>query len=314
MCRTVNVVPELYNLRIGLPPRVDDVLQFGFLQTVFQCAHADQSTDRTAIPAPQLCLLAFLPLRAGFGDVFHGNVEHIGGGRFINLAMRPKNLHAPFLSRQPAESARFNRRKIRHNEPASFLWHKRRADELGKHLRRIAKEILQRVKPSCFHKIARNFQRFQMVLRQILHLNQAGGKPSRVVRSVEQKQPSCPAVLAHCPFAGFVFLYGRFRQLLPELEHFQNLRIAPAAVQFFYRLRNCFFGQAVQPDTPRFQPALELGYRVWIFQSGQFICPRCHLLAVQHVTGNCLTNKRKVYFPAAVIDALIHVIERELRF
>lgn len=74
----VYVPLELYDVRISLPPGIDQRLQFFFLQAVIQGAHRFQGTDRSAVSEGEFRDLALLPEMAVDTVLLNRYAKHLG--------------------------------------------------------------------------------------------------------------------------------------------------------------------------------------------------------------------------------------------
>ena len=130
----------------------------------------------------------------------NGDLEHLAGRRTVNVAALFKDLLAPKLSGKPREYARFNRGKISYQEFAADLRNKSGAYQLRQRVRHIFVEKLHAVKVAGTNKRARLCQICEVVLRQVLHLNDASCPATGTIGSVELKHTSRATVSTDCFF------------------------------------------------------------------------------------------------------------------
>ena len=147
-----------------------------------------------------------------------------------------------------------------------------------------------------------------MVLRQILQLDVPAGVASGAACAVELEQSSGSAIRTDTAFRRLVFLDGTLCHLKPELQHIHCLGIHAVLVQLANHLSHIFLAQRVHGDATLIQPGLELGYRIRVFQPGQFICFRSHGIRQKQVAGDSLPNQFRVDPYATVVNTLIHPV------
>lgn len=99
-----------------------------------------------------------------------------------------------------------------------------RADQLRKGIRHILVEHFQSVKAACPDKPSGFGQIVQMVLREILHLNDAACPPPGAVGSVKLKHTPCAAIGADGGLHRLIFFNAGFRKLLAQGQYLLQLR------------------------------------------------------------------------------------------
>ena len=99
--------------------------------------------------------------------------EHTGGRCTVDIAARGKNLHAPFFPCDPGKDSGFDGGKVCHIEPCALSGDECSTDELGQCIRHIPIQHLHRFQISLPYQCSRLCQIRQMVLRKVLHLNEA---------------------------------------------------------------------------------------------------------------------------------------------
>ena len=82
-------------------------------------------------------------------------MKHLLGRRFIDFAVRVKDVHAPFFISEPSEHACLDRREVSHNKTAAWLRYERRANELRERTRSIVKQHFERFEIAVANQAAR---------------------------------------------------------------------------------------------------------------------------------------------------------------
>ena len=93
-------------------------------------------------------------------------------------------------------------------------------------------------------------------------------EPPCAICSVKLEQPSGPAVCVDIPLGGLVLFHAAFCHLEAEPQHIQRLLVAAVLIQFLDHSRHILFPQTIDRNPLFFQPPLQLGYRIRIFQTG----------------------------------------------
>ena len=122
-------LPELYDLRIGLPPGRDQRQKLVLIQTHVQRSHGLQCAYRAAVAEGELRNFTLLPQVTVRAMLFYGNAEHLRRRCAVDVLSRGEDLLTPGLSCKPRNDPRFNGREIRHDEFAAALRNERRADQ-----------------------------------------------------------------------------------------------------------------------------------------------------------------------------------------
>ena len=148
--------------------------------------------------------------------LLYGYAKHLGRAGAVNVLTLGEYVLPPLLAGKPRNHPGFNRGEIRHNELPVFLRYEGCANQLGKGVRHILIEHFQSVKVAGPDKSSGFGQIDQVVLREILHLNDAAGPPPGAVGSVKLKHTSCAAIGADGSLHCLVFFNTGFRKLLPQ--------------------------------------------------------------------------------------------------
>ena len=69
-----------------------------------------------------------------------------------------------------------------------------------------------------------------------------------------------------------------------------------------------FLAEGIYRYAPLLQPALKLGYRIWVLKPSQFIGSPAHFLREHQIAGDGLLYQGFVDQHASVIDPLVHVV------
>ena len=302
------IPPVLDNLRVGLPPGINDLRQLFLMQSHLQSTHADECSGGATISTSQSCNLPFLAKITIDTVLDDRHMEHLGSGRAVEVLAVLECVQHPLFLCLPCQHAGFNSGKVCHDELASIFRNQHGADELGQDIRRISVDALQHVKAAHFHQLSRLIQCGNMVLRQILQLNIPAGVPSGAAGTIELKQSSGSAIRTHTAFRCLILLDGAFRHLEPELQHIHRFFIYPVLVQLADHLCDILLTQSVHRDTTLVQPSLKLGHRVRILQPGQFVSFLAHGIRQEQVAGNSLLHQLCVDLHATVVDAFIYPV------
>lgn len=116
---------------------------------------------------------SFLPQMTVYTVLFHWNLEHLRCGCAVDVASFFKNILAPGFSRKPCQHSGFNGGKVGNDKLAAAFRHKCGADQLRQGIWHILIEYFQSIKVTGADQAAGLGQIRKMVLRQILHLNNA---------------------------------------------------------------------------------------------------------------------------------------------
>ena len=148
-----------------------------------------------------------------------------------------------------------------------------------------------------------------MVLRQVLHLDQASGVSPGAVGPIKLDQPSGPVVSADYGLHSRVFLHARLGQLLPQRE--RELHLAAGR---FQQVKDGCLRERVHRDALFCQPCFELRRGVGVVQPGDGLCHLHVSLLELLVTGDGLLHQREVQPDAPVVDLLVQHIVAPLGF
>ena len=135
--RTVNIPPELDNVRIGLPPSIHQRREFLFGEAHLDSAHRLECTGGTTVAKGQFSDFAFLPEVAIDAMLLDRNLEHLRRTRAVDVAAIGKDLLSPALISKPRDDTGLDGRKVRHQELCALTRDERGADELGQGIRHI---------------------------------------------------------------------------------------------------------------------------------------------------------------------------------
>ena len=155
--------------------------------------------------------------------LFHWNLEHLRCGCAVDVASFFKNILAPGFSRKPCQHSGFNGGKVDNDKLAAAFRHKCGADQLRQGIRHILIEYFQSIKVTGADQAAGLDQIRKMVLRQILHLNNASCPATGPVGSVELKHSTGAAVCAYGFLHRLIFTNGGFRKLLAKRKDLLHL-------------------------------------------------------------------------------------------
>ena len=193
--------------------------------------------------------------------LFHRYAEHLGRAGAVNVLTLGEYVLTPLLAGKPRNHPGFNRGEIRHNEFSVSLRHECRADQLRKGIWHVLIEHFQSVKAACPDKPSGFGQIVQMVLREILHLNDAACPPPGAVGSVKLKHTSCPAIGADGGLHCLILFNAGFRKLLAQGQYLLQLRRC-----CLQKLCHSLFAQGIGLHAVIRKPLLHLLYRVGIIQ------------------------------------------------
>ena len=193
--------------------------------------------------------------------LFYGDAEHLRRAGAVNVLALGEYVLSPLLAGKPRNHPGFNCGEIRHNEFPVFPRHECRADQLGKGVRHIFIEHFQSVKAACPDKPSGFGQIVQMVLREILHLNDAACPSPGAVGSVKLKHTSCAAIGADGGLHCLILFNTGFRKLLAQGQYLLQLWR-----RSFQKLRYSLFAQGIGLHAVIRKPLLHLLYRVGIIQ------------------------------------------------
>ena len=221
---TVNRPPELHDFRIRLTPCGNQSGKLVLLKPHLQSAHRFQRSHGAAVAESKFCDLAFLPQVAVDAVLFYGDTEHLGRAGAVDILALGEYILPPLLAGKPCDDTGFNRGEVRHNELSVFLRHECCANQLGKGVRHILIEHFQSVKVTCPDKPSGFGQIVQMILREILHLNDATGPPPGAVGSVELEHTSCAVIGADGGLHCLILFNAGFRNLLAQGQYLLQLR------------------------------------------------------------------------------------------
>ena len=142
-----------------------------------------------------------------------------------------------------------------------------------------------------------------MVLRQILHLDNASCPAAGPVGSVELKHPTGTAVCAYGFLHRLILTDGGFRKLLAKRKNLLQL-----CRHSFEHFRNFLLAQGIDHQAIIRKPLLHLLYRVGVIQSGQLLHGVGKLFAGADVHGNRLMHQLHIQCNTSVVDFLVKVI------
>ena len=126
--------PKVHDLRGRPAPSVNDALDL-VLRDCPVLVHGLDRADPAAVPQRQLSDLALLP-KVGVAPVlFDRHLEHLAGGRAVNVAAVAEYVEPPVLVCQPRDHACLDGREVRHDEPAPVRRNEGRPDKLREYLR-----------------------------------------------------------------------------------------------------------------------------------------------------------------------------------
>ena len=128
--RAIHLPPKPHNMRIRRAPQVHKRLKFLFLHAGFNCAHGNESADRTAVATAQNRLLAFLTKFRILTMLFHLAVKHARCRFAVNISILSEHIQYPSFACKPCKNPRFNCRVVRNDETRSSARNKRRANQL----------------------------------------------------------------------------------------------------------------------------------------------------------------------------------------
>ena len=126
--------------------------------------------------------------------LLHRDLEHLTGRGAVDVTAICKDLLTPDLTGKPRQHSGFDGREVRHDELAAFLRHKGCPDQLRERVRHILVEHLHRVEVTGADQTTGLSQIREMVLRQVLHLNNAASPSTGSVGSEKLKHPTGTAI------------------------------------------------------------------------------------------------------------------------
>ena len=233
----------------------------------------------------------------------HGDMEHLAGGSAVDVSALGEHFLPPLLSGDPGDDPRFDGRKVRHKEAASRFRNKGGANKFGEHQRDGVVEQLHGVKAPVPHQRPGLFQVGQVVLREVLHLNEAPGKSAGSIGSVKLDQAAGAVIRADHRLHGGVFFDAAFGQLLPQGQSQLHL-----AVRLGQKLLDGRFGERASFHTSFHEPCLELGGAVGVLQAGHraglFQMGAFELL----IAADGLCHQGAVQQDSPVVDALVEMV------
>ena len=100
----------------------------GFSSSAVQCAHGLQRPHRASVAQSQLRDFALLPEVAVDTVLDHGDMEHLAGRSAVDISTLGEYLLPPLLPGNPGNGPRFDSRKVRHKEAASWFGNEGGAD------------------------------------------------------------------------------------------------------------------------------------------------------------------------------------------
>ena len=249
----VNRPPELHDFRIRLTPCGNQSGKLVLLKPHLQSAHRFQRSHGAAVAESKFCDFAFLPQMSVDAVLFYGDAEHLRRAGAVDVLALGEYVLPPLLAGKPCDDTGFNRGEVRHNEFPVLLRHECRADQLGKGIRHVLIEHFQSVKVTDSNKPSGFGQIVQMVLREILHLNDASCPAPGTVGSVELEHPSCPAIGANRSLHRLILFNAGFRKLLAQGQCLLQLRRCG-----FQKLRHSLFAQGIGLHAVVRKPLLHL--------------------------------------------------------
>ena len=147
------------------------------------------------------------------------NAEHLRCRRTIDILAVGKDLLPPCFSGKPRNDTGFNCREVRNNEFAVALRYKRCADQLRKRIRHIFVEHFYSIVIAAADKSTGFGKVGKVVLRQVLHLNDASCPPACAVGTVKLEHTSGTTIGANSSLHCLVLFHRGLCKLLPESKH-----------------------------------------------------------------------------------------------
>ena len=212
--RSVDIPPHSRNHRICISPCVHERLKFLFGKSHLQSTHTLERTDRTAVTESQFRNLALLAEMTVDAMLFYRNTKHLRCRTAVNVLAIGEYLHSPFLTCKPGKDSRFDCREVCYDKFPAILGNKCCTDQLRQRIRDIVIQKFQGIVVSASDKCPGIGKVRHMILRKILHLDDASGKSSGSVGTVILEHSSCPGILANRCLHSGVFLHTALGKLL----------------------------------------------------------------------------------------------------
>ena len=232
-----------------------------------------------------------------------GNTEHLRCRCAVDVLAVGKDLLPPCFSGKPRNDTGFDCRKVRNNEFAVALRNKRCADKLGQRIRHIFVEHFYSIVIAAADKSTGFGKVGKVVLRQVLHLNDASCPPTCAVGTVKLEHTSGTTIGAHGGLHRLILFHRGFGKLLPKGQH--RLQLLRCGFQHF---RHSLFAKGVGLHAVVRKPLFHLLHGVWIVQRGQFLHRLRQLGAGSAVHLNRLPYKLHIQRNTTVVDFLVDVI------
>lgn len=223
-----------------------------------------QYSIASAVAERQFCDLAFLSQVAVDAMFLHRDLEHLTGRGAVDVTAVCEDLLTPDLTGKPCQHSGLDGREVCHDELAVFLRHECRPDQLRECVRHILIEHLHRVEVTGADQTTGLSQIWEMVLREVLHLDNAASPATGPVGSEELKHPTGTAIGTHGFLHGLILPDGGLGKLLAEQEHLLQLRR-----RGLQDLSHFLFAEGVHLQTVVCEPLLHLDHAVGVLQRGQ---------------------------------------------
>ncbi len=214
-----------------------------------------------------------------------------------------KDLLPPCLSGKPRNDTGFNSRKVSNDKFAVTLRHKRCADQLGQRIRHIFVEHFHTLKVAAANKSTGFGKVDEMVLRQVLHLNDASCPSTCAVGTVKLEHTSGTAIGTNRSLHCLVLLYRGLGKLLTESQNL--LQFQRCSFQHF---RHSFFAEGIGFHAVVRKPLLHLLHRVGVLQSGQIFHYLSQFRTGSAVHLNGLPHQFHIQGNTTVVDFLVDVV------
>ena len=254
--------PELHDVRVGVPPHVDDALQL-VLRDGAVLVHALHGSDASLVAAGKHGDLALLPEAAVHAVLHDRHVVHHGSGGTIHVAAVPEGLQRPLLTGQPCDHAGFDGREVRDDEPAAVRRDEGRPDQLGEDEGCLPEEGLHGVEVTGSGELSGQIEIRQRVLREVVRLHQSASPAPGAVGSVELEDPAKAVILADGCQHRAVLGHAGLAERRSDLQHPPDVLRKISGQRF----RDGVLRDAGHLDALAGQPFLQLGQAVRVAEA-----------------------------------------------
>ena len=143
-----------------------------------------------------------------------------------------------------------------------------------------------------------------MVLREVLHVQNAGGESSGTAGSIKLHHTVNPSVAAYAAVHGFVLFDAGFAQFQPQVQQFRYNALRLRCL-FLHEL----FRKALHRRILIGEPCLQLHYAAGVFQPRQFLCTLIGCLGKCRIDRDGVFDELVIHLHAAIVDLLIQCVQ-----